>query len=279
MFKLRRKPPPPPPDFDEDALFSGVHWHQRWQVFQDVFTPGANPVEHMLEAMRVPHDLSGKRVLDVGAWNGCLSFECERRGAREVIALGPEEPHRSGFFRLAEAVGSTRTKYVHGSVYDLDPERLGYFDTVFFCGVLYHLRYPLLGIDNLRRVCVGEVFIETQVLDREVVLRRNGQRTSAALEQLAPELVATPLWQFYRQDELAMDPSNWFSPNSTAVLQAFESAGFAIRRSKSYDTRATFHGTVKPGLPEFLTSATGEGVYYDELVRHLFGKEKPGTKP
>ena len=37
----------------------------------------------------MPEDLTGKRVLDIGAWNGCLSFECERRGAREVIALGP----------------------------------------------------------------------------------------------------------------------------------------------------------------------------------------------
>lgn len=74
--------PPAPPGFDYELLARGAtHWHQRWQVFRGVYTPGGNPVEEMLNAMQVPADLTRKRVLDVGSWNGCASFECERRRA------------------------------------------------------------------------------------------------------------------------------------------------------------------------------------------------------
>src|SRR6266850_1398409 len=34
----------------------------------------------------IPEDLTGKRVLDIGAWDGWFSFEMERRGA-EVVAI------------------------------------------------------------------------------------------------------------------------------------------------------------------------------------------------
>jgi hypothetical protein len=111
---------------------------------------------------------------------------------------------------LREAVGATRTHLRLGSVYDLNPDLLGYFDTVPFCGVLYHLRYPMLAIDNIRRIATGEVFIETHISD----------------EGLSPTDKDIPLWRFCRFDELNCDPSNWFGPNIAAVQQAFESAGF-----------------------------------------------------
>ena len=34
----------------------------------------------------IPQDLTGKRVLDIGAWDGWFSFEAERRGA-EVTSV------------------------------------------------------------------------------------------------------------------------------------------------------------------------------------------------
>src|SRR5437773_9162299 len=35
----------------------------------------------------LPDDLTGKRVLEVGTWDGFWAFELERRGAAEVIAI------------------------------------------------------------------------------------------------------------------------------------------------------------------------------------------------
>ena len=34
--------------------------------------------------MPIAEDLRGKRVLDIGAWDGWFSFEMERRGASEI---------------------------------------------------------------------------------------------------------------------------------------------------------------------------------------------------
>jgi tRNA (mo5U34)-methyltransferase len=259
-----------PDDLDTQQLFDGVHWHQRWQVFRDVYTPGINPIHAMCDALQLPQDLTGKRVLDLGAWNGCLSLECERRGAEDVVALSLEDPSRTGFFRLQQAIGSTRTRYLSGSVYDLNPDVLGTFDVVLFCGVLYHLRYPLLALDNIRRVCRGEVFVETFITDTQFLARTAGLNDRVRRGLLAP-LEAVPLWQFFRLDELHDDPSNWFGPNVTAVVQAFESAGFETRFvSRFGPNRATFHGHVKDGLPEFLSVDVAEATFYDTNVAHLF---------
>ena len=75
------------------------------------------------ERVQLPADLTGKRVLDIGAWNGGYSFECERRGAAEVVAYSLENPDVTGFNRLKALLGS-RVRYVQGSVYTLSPERV-----------------------------------------------------------------------------------------------------------------------------------------------------------
>jgi tRNA (mo5U34)-methyltransferase len=216
-------------------------------------------------------------VLDIGAWDGCLSFECERRGAAEVVALGPEDPERTGFSKIHDLI-SSRVQYRYGSVYDLNPDELGTFDIVMFCGVLYHLRYPLLGIDNLRRVCRGDVYAETYVCDTEV-MRGHGHRIKSWLmRRLSPWLTTSPLWMFYRKDELCQDHSNWFGPTAHAVVEAFESAGFDARCVRTWGDRAGFRARVRAGKPEFLSESSGEGFYYDVLVRHLFGN-KPFQAP
>jgi len=116
---------------DSAALFDGIHWHQHWEVSPGVFTPGRNPVAKLCDRIRLPADLRGQRVLDVGAWNGCFSFECERRGADEVVALSLEHPDENGFNRL-KAILSSRVEYVRQSIYTIDPKSLGAFDLVLF---------------------------------------------------------------------------------------------------------------------------------------------------
>ena len=133
-----------PESFDPGSFFARTHWHQRWELFRGVFLPGRNDVMTILEAVKLPADLSGCRVLDVGAWHGAFSFECERRGAGEIVALSLEDPDVTGFNRLKALLGS-KVVYELGSVYSIDVARLGKFDVVLFLGVLYHRRYSLLG--------------------------------------------------------------------------------------------------------------------------------------
>ncbi|MBL8796269.1 MAG: DUF1698 domain-containing protein [Planctomycetia bacterium] len=256
--------------------FDGVRWHQRWEVAPGVFTPGCNPVPRVCGNVGLPADLTGKRVLDVGAWNGCFSFECERRGAAEVVAVSLEDPEETGFERLHRLLNS-RVRYVRGSAYALSPDELGTFDVILFFGVLYHLRYPLLAIDRLRGVCrgeVGEVFIETHVCERDYRLR--GPLAWLGRTRLFSRLLgATPLWRQYRAYELhPQDASNWFGPNSAAVREAFASAGFDCEFVHLLEDRASFRAKVQPEPPERVLSQTYEA-YPDN--RRLVGLEHLGA--
>jgi len=254
----RHQAPPAPDGFDPKTFFETVDWYQTWEIFDGIFTPGIVSIAENYARLGLPADLSGKRVLDIGANNGCMSFECERRGAAEVIGLEPYGDETHGFERIREVVASTKTRFVIGSVYELDPEVLGYFDVVIFSGVLYHLRYPLLAIDNIRQVATADVFVETHVSDNELI----------------PPVLDLPLWKFYRLNELSHDYSNWFGPNITAVIDAFESAGFHTSLSAVAGSRATFQCVVKAGAPEFLSIASHERDGYEVLMRRLLGPRK-----
>jgi tRNA (mo5U34)-methyltransferase len=69
-------------------------------------TPGPHSVSLLCQKTQLPADLKGKWVLDIGAWNGCFSFECERRGASEVIAYSLANAEVTGFTRLKAVLGS-----------------------------------------------------------------------------------------------------------------------------------------------------------------------------
>ena len=52
--------------------------------------------DRRLQLLRIPDDLSGWSVLDIGAWHGFFSFECERRGADRVLAVDHAVAERWG---------------------------------------------------------------------------------------------------------------------------------------------------------------------------------------
>ena len=60
-------------------------WYHKIALPHGIVTPGFNP--HFPAKYRVPADLTGKRVLDVGAWDGYWTFDALKRGAREVVAI------------------------------------------------------------------------------------------------------------------------------------------------------------------------------------------------
>lgn len=261
----------PPIGFDAEAFFAPFYWHQGWEMFPGVHTPGRSPVGALMDNAGVPRDLSGASVLDVGAWNGCLAFECERRGASRVVGLSLEDPDETGFNALKGLVGAERTSYTLGSIYDLDAERLGTFDLVICFGVIYHLRYPVLGLDNLRRVTAGTVYIESHALDDCVVVD--------GVERSIGDLSGACLMQFYPGSELANDPSNWFSPSISAVTGVLRTAGFDVTMARKHAQRGYWVGRAQAGLPPFVDKIDGrhtyEGQFYDLSLRRLLGP-KPG---
>jgi tRNA (mo5U34)-methyltransferase len=172
-------------------------------------TRGTDDTPLRLARLELPASLGGLSVLDIGAWDGFFSFECERRGAARVVATDYYSWHGSGWgekagFELArEALGS-RVEDVDIDVMDISPERLGMFDLVLFLGVLYHLRHPFLAIEKIAAVTRGTLILET-VIDL-VGLGR-------------------PAMAFYPDRELNADPTNWWGPNQAAVVGMLKSAG------------------------------------------------------
>ena len=156
----------------------------------------------------IPEDLRGKRVLDIGTWDGWFAMEMERRGA-EVVAIDRWENPR--FYEIHDLLGS-RVDYQQMSVYDLDPNRIGRFDVVLFMGVLYHLKHPLLALERVCTVAKDLVAVESFVL-------KDRHRPGFGIE-------SHPLMEFYENDEFGGQFDNWVAPTVPCLLGFCRTAGF-----------------------------------------------------
>jgi tRNA (mo5U34)-methyltransferase len=175
-------------------------------------------------APHLPADLSGVTVLDIGCNAGFYSLELARRGAR-VTALDVDEHYLSqarwaaGIFGLAESIEFERRQ-----VYDLSHTRRRW-DIVLFLGVLYHLRYPMLGLDIVSR-CVGRSLIlqSLTVPDSDP----DSVPLNLALENREP--LARPGWPklSFVEHQLAGDQTNWWAPNRACIEAMLRSTGMRV---------------------------------------------------
>ncbi len=232
-------------------------WYHRIELPGGVATPGAAPI--YAPAYRIPEDLTGKRVLDVGAWDGYWTFEALKRGAKEAVAiddfsdflgsLKPEDRQAWRTFDLCrEAFGYSeeQCKRVEVSVYELTEQQVGgKFDVVFFFGTLYHLRHPLLGLDKLAAVTApgGQIIVETAICDDYSPYRGFGKGYP---NQFAAE--------FFPTDELGGNTTNWWSPSTACLRGLVHAAGFTqklcswklVERPERIELCRGFASGVKP---------------------------------
>ncbi|HZG09596.1 MAG TPA: TIGR04290 family methyltransferase [Allosphingosinicella sp.] len=176
-------------------------------------------------APHLPHDLSGKSVLDIGCNAGFYSMEMKRRGADRVLGIDSDERYLEQARFAAETLGYDNIEFRNLSVYDVAAlgER---FDVVIFMGVLYHLRHPLLALDLIREHVAGDL-----------LLFQSMQRGSMELPDLAgdypfeeTEIFDDPAYPklHFVEREYAHDWTNWWVPNRACVEGMLRSAGFAI---------------------------------------------------
>ncbi len=188
-----------------------IPWFHTIDLGNGIVTPGVVDARDRVPRLGLPSDLSGKSVLDIGAWNGFYSFEAERRGAQRVLATdsycwsGEGWGTKAGFELARETLGS-RVEDLEIDVMDLSAEALGgRFDIVLFLGVLYHLRHPLLALEKVADVTGELLILETQVdlLD-----------------------VRRPAMAFYPGAELNGDGTNWWAPNIPGMIAMLKDVGF-----------------------------------------------------
>jgi tRNA (mo5U34)-methyltransferase len=207
-------------------------WFHRIELAPGLFTPGVDDTPRKAELIQFPADLTGKSVLDIGAYDGYFSFEAERRGAAYVLAYDHLPPEQSGFSAARQFLNS-KVEHRVGSVYDLSPAVVGEFDVVLFLGVIYHLRSPLLALERIHDVCKDVMYIETQIC-------ANTQ-----------EVVA----QFYPFNELNNDPTNWWAPTRLCLEGWLKSHGFEPHFLAEWYSRAAYRCSKVPGrLPWYVTN-------------------------
>jgi tRNA (mo5U34)-methyltransferase len=174
----------------------------------------------------LPQDLAGARVLDVGCNAGFYSFELARRGA-DVLAID-HDPHYLRQARWArERFGLTESVELRQlGVYDL--ARLEeQFDLVLFLGVLYHLRYPLLGLDLVaeKMRAGGRLVLQTLTLPGDDRLATPPDLTlDERVRLLEP---GWPMMAFV-EHRMAGDPTNWWLANASAVEAMLRSCGLHV---------------------------------------------------
>ena len=166
-------------------------------------------LEARLAGFQLPLDLTGRRVLDVGPWDGYFAFEMERRGA-DVTAIDYVDLDT---FRALHRAMKSRVDYRRMDVYEIDPKIHGTYDIVLFLGVLYHLKHPLLALEKICAVTTDECIVETFVIDGE-----------SSRQGIQPPV---PFLEFYEHDELGGQLDNWFGPTVSAVESLVRAAGFA----------------------------------------------------
>jgi len=185
---------------------SKLGWYHSIELPDGRVIPGHQSIEQLRTRLRqfhIPEDLTGKRVLDIGAWDGWFSFEMERRGA-SVVALDSAKNTR---LLEAKALLGSRIDYHIGDICRLTQKDLGTFDIVLFLGVLYHLKHPLLALENVCGMCRDMACIESFVTDD------------------SPDNI--PVMEFYETAELRGQLDNWCGPNVACLLAFTRTAGFA----------------------------------------------------
>jgi tRNA (mo5U34)-methyltransferase len=196
-------------DFSQELADKG--WYHSFELPDGTRFEGHNTLEILQRRWArfpLPQDLHGKRVLDVGAWDGWFSFEAERRGA-EVTAIDCVET--PNFLRVQQALGS-KVDYRILDFFELPGSGLPAFDYVFFLGVLYHLKHPLLALEIVCGLTKEAAVIESFVTDAETWREHRDE---------------IPSLEFYETDELGNQLDNWFGPSVACLMAMCRAAGFA----------------------------------------------------
>jgi SAM-dependent methyltransferase len=206
-------------------------------------------------------EVQGKRVLDVGAASGHVSFFMERAGA-EVVSfdLSPEQhvdavPYaradlpalqqrltthigrlNNGYWLAHRALGS-QARMAYGSAYD-PPAGLGTFDVTTLGCVLLHLRDPFLALQRtLALTSETVVVVEPGVSPWQARGLRLGGRLGRGM--------------FFRPEFRAGEPPlTWWRLTPSVVRLMIAVLGFE-------ESELTFHKQLFNGTPRWLFTVVG----------------------
>lgn len=210
--------------------FLGDFPSYKWEELQDV----------------IPEDLTGKSVLDVGCNAGFYSLKLAQRGADvTAIDLDPKYLSQAEWvfkkFKLRERITLRQQQ-----VYDLAKESRQY-DIVWFMGVFYHLRYPLLAMDILSRLVREVLVFQTLTMPGEA-----GYDTAEDYNINDREELLDSGWpkMAFIEKEFNGDPTNWWFANRSCVEAILRNCGLKIIDTPGNELHICEPDSENPGVSQ-----------------------------
>ncbi len=179
----------------------------------------------------IPEDLTGWNVLDVGCNAGFYTIELAKRGA-QVLAIDIDPHYLKQATWVAQQSGlSEQIEFRQMQVYDvaqLDQS----FDLIWYMGVLYHLRYPLLSLDILSQKLKRLMIFQT--------LTMPGEEEAAVpfdLDFNDREKMQQDGWpkMAFIENRLAGDVTNWWAPNHAGIEAMLRSCGLKVTQRPAHE--------------------------------------------
>ena len=175
-------------------------------------------------APHVPENLEGWKVLDVGCNAGFYSFELAKRGA-QVTGIDIDEHYLKQARWAAKQLNlQDKVEFRQMQVYDLASvdEK---WDLIWFMGVLYHLRYPLLALDILAEKNTRMMMFQTLSMPGDKAPENPYDREINDRDDLL-----TPGWpkMAFIEHKFAGDPTNWWLSNESCIEAMLRSCGYKI---------------------------------------------------
>lgn len=212
-------------DDDARALVAATNWYHSFELRPGLKTPGVSDMDAStaVTALGIHDDLRGLRALDIGAWDGPITFELERRGA-EAFALDVQDPTRVGFDTARRVLGSS-AKHYQGSVYQLPHDELRDLDLIVFRGVYYHLKHPILAFERIAAALKlgGTVYFEGEGM-LHYAENLDGERVTLDFDALIES--GAPVCLIYPNRYKGAD--NWFIPTPACLKSCMQAAGLEV---------------------------------------------------
>lgn len=172
----------------------------------------------------IPARMKGWRVLDIGCNAGFYSFELAKRGA-SVLGIDVDPHYLAQARWAARAFGlDAQVEFRQMEVYEI-ARSAEQFDLIWFMGVFYHLRYPLLALDLLARRVRRMMVFQTLTMPGDSVYE---PKEDYKIEERTPLLETGWPKMAFIEGNFSGDPTNWWVPNHAGVEALLRSSGLRV---------------------------------------------------
>jgi tRNA (mo5U34)-methyltransferase len=241
--------------------FHNLHLPDGTQTAPEHFLGGDFPAFKWREIEPyVPKNLSGWRVLDVGCNAGYYSFQLAQRKA-SVVGIDVDPRYIDQARWAARELGfEEQVEFRRMEIYEIARSNET-FDLIWFMGVFYHLRYPLLALDLLAQRTRRLLMFQTLTMPGDSVYK---VAADYPIETRTPLLESGWPKMAFIEHAFSSDPTNWWAANHAGVEAMLRSSGLKVKARPAHeiylcepDSRSAAHRALYASQLQSIASLIG----------------------